>query len=226
MKAGDSMAKKPKYYAIKKGRQTGIVRTWAECEKATKGYSGAVYRSFEEEGLALEWLRDDGRPAVSRSHLTAEHFEAGVSDGNAESFGVDYEVDYEVYTDGSFSNGQYSWAYVFVRDEEIVYEAADVGKNPEAVAMRNVAGEIAAVLYAVRRAVELGAKIRIHHDYAGIAHWVRGEWRTKNPYTQRYADLMKQHEGIYAFVKVEAHSGNRFNEYVDKKAKEALGLSK
>lgn len=216
------MAKTPKYYAIKQGRQTGIVRTWAECEKAIKGYSGAVYRSFEEEGLALEWLGEEGRPAVGSLKMATELFQAGVSERKAESFGADYEV----YTDGSFVNGQYSWAYVFVKDEEIIYEAADVGKNPDAVTMRNVAGEIAAVLYAVRRAVELGAKIRIHHDYAGIAHWVRGEWRTKNPFTQRYADLMKQHEGIYSFVKVAAHSGNRFNEYVDKKAKEALGLGK
>jgi ribonuclease HI len=88
--------------------------------------------------------------------------------------------------------------------------------------MRNVSGEIAAVLYAVKRAAGLKARIRINHDYAGIAHWVSGQWRTKNVYTELYAKLMKQYAGTYVFRKVQAHSGDKYNEYVDKLAKAAL----
>ena len=218
------MAKKPKYYAVKVGRQTGIVRTWAECEKSIKGYSGAVYRSFEAEQLAQEWLQGKTGQRSGEVRET-ENLEGHGEPSPLEPLRaerVSVPVDYDVYTDGSFYKGQYAWAYAFVKDGEVVYEESGVGKNPDAAEMRNVAGEIAAVLYAVRRAAELGVKIRIYHDYAGIAHWVNGEWRTKKPYTQLYVDLMRQHQGLYAFVKVEAHTGNRFNEYVDKKAKEAL----
>ena len=37
------MAKK-KIYAVRKGHKTGLFETWAECQKATSGYSGAEFR--------------------------------------------------------------------------------------------------------------------------------------------------------------------------------------
>ncbi|MFT8322232.1 MAG: ribonuclease H family protein [Bacillus sp. (in: firmicutes)] len=39
------MAKK-KYYVVWNGRKTGIFTTWAECEKQTKGFQGASFKSF------------------------------------------------------------------------------------------------------------------------------------------------------------------------------------
>lgn len=38
------MAKK--FYAIKAGRKTGIVTTWAECSESILGYPNAQYRGF------------------------------------------------------------------------------------------------------------------------------------------------------------------------------------
>jgi len=46
-----------KYYAVLKGRKTGIFTNWQECEEQVKGFSGAVYKSFktrEEAEAALE----------------------------------------------------------------------------------------------------------------------------------------------------------------------------
>lgn len=45
-----------KYYAVLKGRQTGIFTTWAECEEQIKGFSGALYKSFKTRGEAEEAL--------------------------------------------------------------------------------------------------------------------------------------------------------------------------
>ncbi|PIG92945.1 viroplasmin family protein [Gloeocapsopsis sp. IPPAS B-1203] len=45
-----------KYYAVFKGRETGIFTSWAECEEQIKGFSGALYKSFktrEEAALGL-----------------------------------------------------------------------------------------------------------------------------------------------------------------------------
>jgi len=36
-----------KYYAVKKGKTTGIYRTWEECRTSVEGVSGAVYKSFK-----------------------------------------------------------------------------------------------------------------------------------------------------------------------------------
>lgn len=194
--------KKQKFYAVRVGREEGVFTSWAECQKAITGFSGAIYKSFDNETTAIEWFNGMNRSMEDDSFM----------------------ADYDVYTDGSFVNGQYSWAYAFVKNDTVIYEDSDSGKNPAAATMRNVAGEIAAVLYAVRHAVQLGVKIRIYHDYAGIAHWVTGEWKAKNEFTQMYQKLMNEHKGVYVFEKVKAHTGNKFNEYVDQKAKKALGI--
>lgn len=38
------MAKK--YYAVRKGRKTGVFATWAECQKQVTGFSGAEFKRF------------------------------------------------------------------------------------------------------------------------------------------------------------------------------------
>lgn len=45
-----------KYYAVAKGRKTGIFTTWGECERQVKGFSGAVFKSFETEAEAKRFL--------------------------------------------------------------------------------------------------------------------------------------------------------------------------
>ncbi len=200
---------KAKYYAVKEGRHPGIYRTWAACKDEVHGFPGAVYKSFKEEEEAKAWLA--GNKAVQP--------------GEEQKPGDERDSDYvDVYTDGSYVNGQYAWAYAFVQDNRVIWEDNGVGKNQEAASMRNVAGELAAVIYAVRKAVEMGVKIRIHHDYAGVAFWVTKDWKAQNEYTRKYSEWMEKYQGIYTFEKVTAHSGNQFNDYVDKKAKEALGI--
>ncbi|MGE4272643.1 MAG: viroplasmin family protein [Desulfitobacterium sp.] len=204
---------KTKFYAVRDGREKGVFTSWETCKKAIHGYSGAVYKSFPTREEAQAWY--DGESL----------FQSPIGSHELKSESKSFSADYDVYTDGSFVNGQYAWAYAFVKEGKVHYEASDVGKNPSAATMRNVAGEIAAALYAVKKASQLGVTIRILHDYAGIAHWATGEWKAKNEFTQAYAKMMNQYRGIYSFEKVKAHSGNEFNDYVDQLAKNALGLT-
>lgn len=54
------------YYAVQKGRQQGIYKTWAECEAATKGFAGAVFKKFPTEATATEFVKGDGYAGASR----------------------------------------------------------------------------------------------------------------------------------------------------------------
>ncbi|MDE6924831.1 MAG: RNase H1/viroplasmin domain-containing protein, partial [Acetatifactor sp.] len=45
-----------KYYAVKKGKVTGIFQTWDECRSAVEGYSGAQYKGFSTLKEAEEYL--------------------------------------------------------------------------------------------------------------------------------------------------------------------------
>ena len=206
---------KKNYYVVKEGSKVGLFNNWQECLASVKGYKGAVYKGFETKVEALEWLNGkEGVPTDLSGSIKA--------DGPLDSIGT---IDYEVYTDGSFCKGKYSYGYAFIKDGEVVYESNGVGEDLEAASMRNVAGELAAVQHAVEKAITLKARILIYHDYSGISHWVTGDWQAKNKFTKAYVAFMKAHHGLYEFRKVDGHSGNRFNDYVDRLAKEALGIS-
>ena len=58
------MAKK-KIYAVRKGHKTGLFATWAECQKAVNGYSGAEFRGFTEKEEALAFLNMETTGNVS-----------------------------------------------------------------------------------------------------------------------------------------------------------------
>ena len=46
-----------KYYAVKKGRKTGIFTTWDDCKAQVNGYKGAVYKSFSTHKEAQAYLQ-------------------------------------------------------------------------------------------------------------------------------------------------------------------------
>jgi len=206
---------KKNYYVVKEGSKVGIFTNWNECQASVKGYKGAVFKGFETKAEALDWF--NGRVSVS-----IDQGESINGDAPYDTLGP---FDYEVYTDGSFYKGRYSYGYAFIKDGEVVFESNGVGEDFEAASMRNVAGELAAVVHAVQKAKTLEARILIYHDYSGISHWVTGNWQAKNKFTQAYVEFMKAHHGLYEFRKVAGHSGDRFNDYVDRLAKEALGIS-
>jgi ribonuclease HI len=214
VKGGQALGKK-NYYVVKEGSKVGIFKNWTECQASVKGYKGAVFKGFETKAEALEWLNGwEGVPADLNVKDTA----------NDPPDSID-PIDFEVYTDGSYFNGKYSYGYVFIKDGKVVFECNGVGEDLEAASMRNVAGELAAVQHAVEKAKTLDVRIRIYHDYSGISLWVTGDWQAKNKFTQAYVVFMRAHHGLYEFKKVSGHSGDRFNDYVDRLAKEALGIS-
>ena len=47
---------KSKFYAVAKGRRTGIYGTWAECQAQVNGFRGAVFKSFKSRGDAEKFL--------------------------------------------------------------------------------------------------------------------------------------------------------------------------
>lgn len=48
--------KKKWYYAVGVGREIGIYNTWDECEAQVKGYSGALFKKFDDKKSAWEFI--------------------------------------------------------------------------------------------------------------------------------------------------------------------------
>ena len=190
-----------KYYAVRIGRNPGIYHTWDECKRETMGFKGASFKKFS--------TRED-----------AEAFINEIEEDKKESAEKDELV---VYVDGSYRNSDKSHSYgvyMFNDEEEYTYSKRFFKDSD----MRNVSGEIKGAMRAMEEAVKLGKKkIYLHYDYEGIRSWAHGFWKTNKEgtiYYKSFYDSIKDKLEV-KFIKVEAHTGVKYNELVDKLAKEA-----
>lgn len=206
------MAKVKKVYAVKCGYNTGIFDTWKECEENIKGFSGAEYKSFASREEAELYLSNVD--SVELHKISAKNIEGVIA-----------------YVDGSFSSEQNKYSFGCILIDENGKALSDYGYGDDIVAanLRNVAGEIQGTMYAIKKAIEKGYKsIEIRYDYEGIEKWVTSEWKAKNDIVKRYikyVEKAKEQISIY-FRKVIAHSGDAYNEEVDKLAKKGLKSGK
>jgi len=131
----------------------------------------------------------------------------------------------KVYTDGSFNGKNASWAFIVVDDEKLIHKNKGVIEDPVKNEGFQIAGECGAVVEALRYAKANNLKIDIYYDYVGLYHWVADlfggkPWKTNKSYTQEYRkDVMSLAAHLNSFIKVKAHSGEKWNEEVDKYAK-------
>ncbi len=209
------MAKK-KIYAVRKGHKTGLFTTWAECQKAVSGYSGAEFRGFTEKEEALAFLNMETAGNV-------------FGDKAKEAAGI-VEVPENMviaYVDGSFekSIGRYAFGCVILTPDGQEVRKSGSGSDPAGVAIRNVAGEMLGSMTAVNWAIENKyPAVEIRYDYEGVEKWVTGVWRAKTPLTSKYAAHMQEagKKVKISFCKIAAHTGNHYNEEADQLAKGAL----
>ena len=199
---------------MKKGKTQGIYLTWNDCKAQTDGYSGAIYKSFQSVEEAENFVRGTAAAAGGNG---AENGEETVQPDE------DTAV---AYVDGSYNaaTGEYSCGVVFLYEgkEETM---AQKGEDEELAQMRNVAGEILGSQLAMELAVNRGIrKIKIYHDYQGIASWCLGEWKTNKEGTKAYKKYYDSVQGKLqvTFVKVKGHSGDHYNDMADELAKSVI----
>ena len=209
------MAKK-KIYAVRKGKTTGIFYSWDECSASVNGYPGAEYKSFTAKEEANSYLGNSFAAQIEEEKKDQKNTASSSTESTLTA-----------YVDGSFdpSIGKYAFGCILLTpDGEIIRESGN-GQDPESLAIRNVAGEMLGAMYAVQWAINHGyPSLTIYYDYEGIAKWAQGDWKAKNERTQQYAEFMNGKRSYIqlSFQKVKAHSGDHYNEEVDKLAKSAL----
>ena len=202
-----------KYYAIAKGRKTGIFRSWSEVKPLVDRYPNAKYKSFKTEKEAQQFLEPN--QSIETPIL---------SDPNQIT----------VYTDGSCVNKLGGYGYVLLYDQK---EYPVAGKVPFYPTTNQVA-ELYAIYHFLKSFLPLNPyliqtqqSIHIYTDskYSigclteWYHNWEKNNW--KNSKNEPVANkeliqkILKQLNGFsIKFHHVKAHNGNHYNEMADKLA--------
>jgi len=213
-----------KFYAVKRGRRTGIFTVWAECSTQVQGFQGAVYKGFMTETEARDWLdgglsEDSAKSGAARS--------AKKIDESAERI----DADYIVHTDGSClcnPGGAGGWAAVI--ETVATGEVAEYsGGDPKTTNNRM---ELTAALEAIT-AVPEGAHIALYTDSQYLKNaftkfwlpaWKKRGWKKADGQPVLNQDLWMKLDAAFAarrvqFHWVKGHAGNPRNERCDELAR-------
>ncbi len=210
------MAKK--IYCIKIGKKTGKFYSWDECKSNVSGFKGAIYKSFtteEEADIYLSGVQNLQAETVNTTNTSEQEFnllETAIA-----------------YVDGSYNiaTEEFSCGVLILYKEEQV-EISKKYYDKELSSMRNVSGEVMGATEAIKYCIENKIpNLKIYHDYQGVASWANNEWKTNKEGTRAYKEFCdKSREKLnFSFVKVKAHSGDKYNDIADLLAKKALGLA-
>lgn len=150
-------------------------------------------------------------------------------------------MQYIAYTDGSYKEVSrvgafYAAAAVIIcPDKKTKTTFVKVDDNPELLRLRNVAGEMSAIMMVMEHCLNTlnltqEDEVTIYHDYVGLSNWLKPKgdkdyWKAKNYWTQAYRNYMLNivfPRFRVNFEHVESHTGNYGNELVDQLAKDAI----
>ncbi|WCK57300.1 ribonuclease H family protein (plasmid) [Aneurinibacillus sp. Ricciae_BoGa-3] len=220
------MAKK-NFYAIKKGLnpiskeivENLILTTWDEAKSYVQGINekkhGVTpdYKGFFTREEAESYLQAD-EPFLRKADAT---------------FPIDC---LHCYVDGSFNSDikNYSYGLVCVLGGKIVHTDKGVGRNKQAISMQQIGGELLGAMNALLFAKKNGyKKLVLFFDYKGVCLHATGFWKRDNQFSEDYYQWMQkffeENSNIEViFCKVDAHTGDDFNEIADSLAKMALGI--
>ncbi len=203
-KGRESKMGKKKFYAVRSGRNIGIFDTWKECQRQVTGFPGAEFKSF-------------GTKEEAEAYLGKKSLADNISEDAA-----------RIYVDGSFDKKSKKYAAGVV----VLYKGKTLTMNeafddPESAEMRNVAGEIMGAVRAIQYCQKHQIpEVYIYYDYNGIGKWGDDEWKANLPLTQKYKKFVAEarKKMKITFIKVAAHTGDKYNEMADRLAKDAIGL--
>lgn len=219
-----------KYYAIAKGRQTGVFyTTWAEAKQLVEGFPGARYKGFTDKVAAQAWLKSGATTGKTAQKKPADMTATASLPANT----------LQVYTDGGSRNtgnvqgghvkngDKAAWAYL------IEYQGQQVSDSAGEFGATNNKMEITALVEALRKikatwGTELPVVVIADSRYVlnaitknWLAGWQRRGWQrsggqplANKALWQQLAQLLHDFKQIdYRWTK--GHATNAGNVFVD-----------
>lgn len=235
-----------KFYAVRVGRNTGIFTTWPETSKNVTGYSGAIFKSFTNRKDAENFLVGDSstmnqQQVIISSSPVPQQFELTVyTDGSFNTLkggfscitlkqGVLIEKIYGRVPDLEITNNVNISVIKHTNDEVLI----DVKfSDSKAIIATNNRAELFGIWTAINRHPKVDLLIRTDSQYSigcltnWYITWEKNGWKTSKREDVENQDMIKsilsnlrERNFNVRFEKVEAHSGDTYNELADKYAK-------
>ena len=238
------------FYAVRRGHQHGIYKTWAECKKQVDGFSNPHFRKFATFEEAQEFINDgkvklaDGKVKYERSKATTTTTtskETTAGTGTAltttkkDTATEQAKADEVVYTDGAASKNGQKGARAGYGVFWGVNDPRNEGGPLEGEKQTNQRGELTAVLRALEQS-EKGTKsleIRTDSQYTincienWSIKWVKNGWKGSSgkpvdnrDLVERILKLKNARPGKVFLTYVAGHSGDFGNDNADRLAVE------
>lgn len=191
---------KKKWYGVKclDGTEKSF-DNWSACQKAVMGVPGVIYKSFTTKADLEKWLETQR-----------------CDENNRADKGI------KVYVDGSYKPGYpyagYGWAAI--KEDEIIASGSGISDTP--AESRNIDGELLAAMEAILWISSQKISATICYDYAGIKEWAKGTWKASKPVSINYQNRISSLCQNIKWEKIKGHSGDKWNDYVDQLAKDAI----
>lgn len=211
-----------KYYAVRRGRTTGLFYSWDKCKEQIHLWRGAEYKSFSNKESALSWLNYEIKPeqAAELAAKTAQLFSTAdpnapadnpatettaetTGDGQAAPTGEKKpKAIYAIYTDGSClknPGGPGGWAAIVVEKGASRLEIS--GGAPETTNNRM---ELTAAIRGIAR-TRYRSEIYLYTDSQYLRNavdknwlkkWKKNGWKTSTGGEVKNQDLWQELEKV------------------------------
>ena len=231
------------FYAVAKGKNQGVYKTWNECKKQVKGFKGAKFRKFNSKEAAQNFISEYS-PTTNlepqKQSKISNFFKVNVVPKPVikDSFNPDFYV----YTDGACSNNGRKNAKASIG---IYFGNGDPRNKSERVIGKqtNNTAELTAIIKAytiIKDDLDAGKKVCIATDseYSIKCATKYGKRMSKENWKKNIPnkELVKKIYELYGnnanvkFKHVRAHTSNTDihsigNDHADRLANEAIGLT-
>ncbi|GAB3884342.1 ribonuclease H1 domain-containing protein [Spirosoma agri] len=173
--------KKPKFYVVWRGRETGVFDSWADCQKQTAGFDGALFKAFDSKPAAVKAYKD-------KPHAHIGQGKKPVSSALKVPGLVGSPVQDSLVVDAAWNTAtgdmEYQGIYLATRQKLFL-------KGPYRDGTNNI-GEFLAIVHALALLHQKGSNIPIYSDSRTAISWVKKKKaNTKLEETAHNAELFE-----------------------------------
>ena len=155
---------KKKFYVVWVGRETGVFNNWEACRKATHGFEGARYKSFESLEQAQKALNDNPFKHIGKNAPSLPP-----DPNKIKAAGLPIENSISVDAACNMTNGQMEYQGVYTANKQLLFK-----QGPFQKASNNI-GEFLALVHALAWCKKKHLDLPVYSDSKTAIAWVRNK---------------------------------------------------